>query len=693
MGKPENTAPIRPRRAGPPDDAAHLRLIADSVPAMTIAYDERLICTFANRRFAEFFGLTTESIVGRHLREIIGEEPYREVAPHFDKVLAGTRTVYERTRVLADGTKRFLEVELMPHFVEGGRVRGLFAVTMDVTERRREEQLRVLALSVPALIADAETTSDAIRSVIRAICQAEGWECGRYLRPDPDGAAMRQVEEWGIDEPAVQRFLERARGIAHRPGLGLTGIVWQSGEPTWVADASKDPRALLRAMTSELTFRGAFHFPVKSRGRTIGVLGFNSRERREPDGHVLSAVLAIGSQIGQFLERKRAEEDLRRFRTAMDASPDIIVLIDPVAVRYVDANATACRVLGYTREELLQADPQELVSVPRDRLAAEYRRMLEGATGTGSMLGSYRRKDGTTFPFESTRQVVRSGDGVLIAAISRDISERVSADRALRESEARFRTVVESANEGILVFDAEMRIVSANGAAERIIGLPAEKLLGIAGFVSLLPCVLEDGTPVNAETRAPMLAVRARRGVAGRVIGIRRDSGAITWLQSNTALLYDAGRSAEKGDLPSGAVATLTDITALKRDEALLRLEQRVARGSTPRRRAARAARGHPGGVRERALGLRPLPRGGGRRAARLQRLVDRRPGGAPLPRARASDDRTARAWAWSAPRGSRASRCGCATSATTRAPPIRGSPSRWERVPRWSCRCTRSTW
>src|SRR5512146_206908 len=115
--------------AGLRDDAAHLRLIADNVPAMTVAYDERLLCTFANRRFAEFFGFTTESIVGRHVREIVGEEPYKEGKPYFDRVLAGERTTYARTRVLENGERRYLDVELMPHIGPGGRARGLFAVT------------------------------------------------------------------------------------------------------------------------------------------------------------------------------------------------------------------------------------------------------------------------------------------------------------------------------------------------------------------------------------------------------------------------------------------------------------------------------------------------------------------------------------------------------------------------------------
>jgi PAS domain S-box-containing protein len=230
------------------DDPAQLRLIADSIPAMTIAFDEHFVCRFANRRYAEYFGFTTQSIVGRHVTAIIGEEGFVEVKPYFDQVLRGERTTYRRVRVLENGERRYLEVELTPHLDAHGRARGLFAVTTDVTERRRGEHLRTLGLSVAATIADAETSVIAIRAAIRSICTAEGWDCGRYMRADPGAPCMRQAEAWGIDEPPVQRFLERARQLEYRWGEGLTGLVWKTGEPLWAADVTSDPRALNLAL-------------------------------------------------------------------------------------------------------------------------------------------------------------------------------------------------------------------------------------------------------------------------------------------------------------------------------------------------------------------------------------------------------------------------------------------------------------
>src|SRR5487761_1913469 len=97
-----------------PDDAAQLRFFAN-MPVMSVAYDENLRCLFASRRSAESFSLTPGSIVGKHLREIIGEGPFQAVKPYFDRVLEGHQATYKRTRTLDNGELRHLEVELIPH--------------------------------------------------------------------------------------------------------------------------------------------------------------------------------------------------------------------------------------------------------------------------------------------------------------------------------------------------------------------------------------------------------------------------------------------------------------------------------------------------------------------------------------------------------------------------------------------------
>jgi diguanylate cyclase (GGDEF)-like protein/PAS domain S-box-containing protein len=155
---------------------------------------------------------------------------------------------------------------------------------------------------------------------------------------------------------------------------------------------------------------------------------------------------------------KRAEENLRRFRLSIDSSADMILLIDVASMRFVDMNSTACALLGYSREELLAMGPQDVLPVSREELARSYAALIESPTTVGSMNSHYRCKDGSQLPFESTRRVLQSDGRPLIVAISRDIRERIAAEEALRESEARFRALTEMSSDFFWETDAQHRL-------------------------------------------------------------------------------------------------------------------------------------------------------------------------------------------------------------------------------------------
>jgi diguanylate cyclase (GGDEF)-like protein/PAS domain S-box-containing protein len=352
---------------------------------------------------------------------------------------------------------------------------------------------RVLALqalehAVALGIADAESVTAAMTAAIRAICETEGWECGRYFRPDNEAGVLRFGESWGVKEPAIQEFIERSRGIVYKPGAGLMGRVWQSGQPLWVADVTKDTRAQRAAFTIDLGIHGGFVFPVKSEGKTIGVLAFNTREIRQPDERLLKAILVIGSQIGQFLERKRAEEEQRRFRAAMDASADLMLLVDPTSLRYLDVNDAACRALGYSREELLAMGPADIFSTSREELTRQYQRMIAGELAAPTVRGHYRRKDGLRLPVEAYPRAVRTGDGHVIVSVARDITERLATEETLR----RFRVAMDNSADMIVLIDrASMRFVDVNNTACRLLGYSRDELLQM-GPQDVLPTTREE---------------------------------------------------------------------------------------------------------------------------------------------------------------------------------------------------------
>ena len=118
-----------------------MRLVADSVPAL-IAYYEvgSLECLFANQRYAQYNGWTPKSILGKTVREVIGEAAYEVIGAHVQAALEGNGSTFTREQTLPDGSKRIIEVNLLPHFDNQEQLCGCFVLINDITAHWQTEQ-------------------------------------------------------------------------------------------------------------------------------------------------------------------------------------------------------------------------------------------------------------------------------------------------------------------------------------------------------------------------------------------------------------------------------------------------------------------------------------------------------------------------------------------------------------------------
>jgi len=189
----------------------------------------------------------------------------------------------------------------------------------DITERKCGELLLDLERTVLRCLADADTATVALKSVIRAICESQGWNCGRYFSLDQSGGVLCFNESWGVPVAAVEQFLEKSRGLMFHPGAGLAGRVCQSGQPFWVLDGTRTSGVSPTVLAPETGEEGAFVFPVTSADTTVGVLAFSNPIIHEPDDRTLQVVRSIGSHLGRFLQRQQAVDALRRSESRLRA--------------------------------------------------------------------------------------------------------------------------------------------------------------------------------------------------------------------------------------------------------------------------------------------------------------------------------------------------------------------------------------
>jgi diguanylate cyclase (GGDEF)-like protein/PAS domain S-box-containing protein len=284
-------------------------------------------------------------------------------------------TDFRVKRVDAMGRVRYVSIRGRPKFDNQGRFCGYHGVSRDITEERRAQQLRELEHAVTRSLAATDGVSHALKAVIRAICETEFWECGRYFQLDEERGVLRFFEAWSVPGEAIERYVAASRNITYAPGVGLLGRAWQSGQALWVSDLANDARVSQAAIALDAGIHGAFVFPVLSDGKIIGGLAFNSRAVREPEEQLLQAINVIGSQIGQFVQRKQAEEVLRaseeRFRGLTGLSSDMYWEQDE-QYRFISINGTGVglgssnsrRLVGKKRWE------QSYINMTRDDWAA-----------------------------------------------------------------------------------------------------------------------------------------------------------------------------------------------------------------------------------------------------------------------------------------------------------------------------------
>ncbi len=194
--------------------------------------------------------------------------------------------------------------------------------------------------------------------------------------------------------------------------------------------------------------------------------------------HYHQDILAVFQEI---VAHKRRELERERFRNLLDQSVEAIFVIHPASGRFLDVNQTAARILGYSREDMLELSLNHIeVALPLTP-AAGWRDWVESVRNAPDVLyleGVHRRKDGTRFPVEVSVGLATSGSQELLLLVSRDVTERKRSEARLRRQWAFFSRLTNRSIDGIMAFDRSFTLTYWNPAMERLLGERKSKVLG-----------------------------------------------------------------------------------------------------------------------------------------------------------------------------------------------------------------------
>lgn len=384
---------------------------------------------YVNPAFEKTFGYTSEEAIGKTPRILksgtLSAEYYKGL---WESLLDGKALTGELTDKTKDGRLLNIEASINPIIDGSGKTIGFLAIQRDITERKRV---------VTALRESEALYHDLVETSHNLI-----WRCDREGRFVFLNRAWEHTHGYTIEEMLGRPFTDFQTPEAGARNLAEFHRILKGGSVT----------------NFDTTH-------ISKSGQLIHLI-FNAMPLLDSSGDI------IGSQgTGLDISGLRLAEEEHRaiLQTAMDG-----FCVNDTSGRFLEVNDAACSLLGYSREEMLTMDIQDVEALQTpEEVSARIQRIR--ATGSDRFESRLRRKDGSVFDVEVTANY-RDLNGGRLYAFIRDVTERKKSEGALRESEERFRTIFEDAPVGTVLLSPDYKVIKVNQSLCDMLGYTCEEL-------------------------------------------------------------------------------------------------------------------------------------------------------------------------------------------------------------------------
>lgn len=446
-------------------DAALADSLEDvAVPIHFVGRDGVIL--WANRAELAMLGYAPSEFVGRNIAEFHADAAV--IADILERLNAG-QTLRDHPARLRhkDGSVRdvILNCNVLRRDGEFIHTR---CFTRDVTAERLGQLRLETGNSVTRILAHANSLQDASVEILKAICEQLRWQFGALWREDATVERLRCVHTWRSPDSPAAEFEALTRSVLFPSGSGLPGRVWATGKPAWIHDLLRDGNFPRAPVASKCGLHSGFGFPIRGGGRLLGMMEFFSHEIRQPEAELLEMFDGLGSQIGQFIERKEAEAAVRELSverqlraSIVDSSEDAILAknLDGIITSW---NAAAEKMYGYTAAEAV-GQHVKLLAPP------ERRHEIDGIMERirrGQRVEHHETmritKDGRHLTVSLSVSPIYDAAGAVVgaSAIARDVTQRKLLEAALAEKQTWLTHLTES-------MPAMVWVASADGTQDK----------------------------------------------------------------------------------------------------------------------------------------------------------------------------------------------------------------------------------
>ncbi len=387
------------------DTVENSRIIADTASDAIITIDKDSRILFVNRAAVKIFGYSIEEMLGAELT-ILMPEYLRHLhrAGLKQYVDTGRRHIawdlVELPGLRKDGREISLELSFGEFQVDGEHF--FTGIARDITNRKRDERRLALQHSVTAILAEALSLEEATPKLLETICTHLGWHVAGFWIVNEASAELHPVASWrDLSAGVGAEFEDVSRSFQFARGDGFPGNVWKQKEPIWITEFGLEEmrRSPLAAREN---LHSAFGFPVMLRKEVLGVVELFSADTKEPDPAILDTLGAIGSQVGQFIERRNSEaerlvalgraQEARREAEALTGRLSALQRVTDAALAHLSVEDVISESLKRTREALgvdtvsillLETEGHELVAWAAQGLEEEVELAVRIPVGKG----------------------------------------------------------------------------------------------------------------------------------------------------------------------------------------------------------------------------------------------------------------------------------------------------------------------
>lgn len=400
------------------------RAIVETALDGVITIDASGIVTDWNGQATVLFGWAREEVMGKLLVETIvpdrDRETYLQGIREYLRTGTGPVLINRRIEVTArhkDGREFPVELSVSPARI--GEVYMFSAFIRDITDRRRTERRLASQYAVTRVLAEAAALDDAVPKIIQAIGESLEWELGVFWKVDRQAGVLRCADVWNAPACAAEEFVLATREQSFKPGMGLPGRIWETGQPAWISDVASAENFSRSETAAKAGLHGAFAFPIRVGGEVEGVIEFFSGSVQHQDEELLSMMADVGLKIGQFGERTRAEEALRRTEAQLRQAQKMEAVGRLAGGVAHDFNNLLTVIRGYSELIMQRLAPGD-ASLPDMQ---EVKKAADRAAGLTGQLLAFSRRQFVAPKIVDLNAIVLNMDGMLRRLIGEDLVE------------------------------------------------------------------------------------------------------------------------------------------------------------------------------------------------------------------------------------------------------------------------------